>query len=266
VRTVHTSEAEWERGPAGWCLRQVFTNVVFPLCADAETAVSQAGVARLRRRWLARLARRPAAWVPNGIRPDYGARAGDPPRVLADALNPDDIVIGAVGRLSRQKGLIHLVDALPRVLARVPRARLAVVGDGELRDGLERRAAELGVAGRTVFTGQLDDIASVLKRLDLFVLPSLWEGLPTVALEAMACGVPVIATDIPGTRELIRHGAEGWLVPPADPGALADAIVMAIQSPERAAGWAAQARPVAARFSMRAIAQAYLDLYRELQP
>jgi glycosyltransferase involved in cell wall biosynthesis len=266
ARTVHTSGAEWEPGLAGWCLRQIFTNAVFPLGVDAETAVSRAGADRLQRRPLARFARRPAAWIPNGIRAEYAATAGDPPAAIAEALAPGDIAIGAVGRLSRQKGLIHLIDALPGVLAREPRARLIVVGDGELRASLQRRAAELGVAGRAVFTGQLDDVAAALKRFDLLALPSLWEGLPTVALEAMACGVPVIATDIPGTRELIRHGVEGWLVPPADPAALAEAIVMAIQAPGLAAGWAMQARQVAARFSMESIARAYLGLYRELQP
>jgi glycosyltransferase involved in cell wall biosynthesis len=137
--------------------------------------------------------------------------------------------IGTVGRLIPEKGLDVLLAAMPRILASQP-VVLTVVGDGSERPVLERQARGLPV----VFAGHLGtppDVASFLRSIDVFVMPSRWEGLPNALLEAMACGIPVVATDVPGMAE--AAGGHALLVPPDQPTALAEAVCCALASPAR---------------------------------
>jgi glycosyltransferase involved in cell wall biosynthesis len=134
------------------------------------------------------------------------------------------------GRLDSQKGHRHLLQAATEV----PEAVFALAGDGPLREDLTAMAANLGVADRVRFLGYRGDVADLLAACDLVVLPSLYEGLPLTVLEAMAASRPLIATDIPGTDEVVVHDENGLLVPPADPGALASAIRGLAGDPERA--------------------------------
>jgi glycosyltransferase involved in cell wall biosynthesis len=135
--------------------------------------------------------------------------------------------IGVIARLAPQKGHRILFDALPAVLERVPELRVRVVGHEELSTVAELRAyaASRGVAERVCFEGFRDDVATVLRELDLFVLPSLWEGFGLVLLEAMAAGRPVVATNVGPIPEVVADGETGLLVPPGRPEALAEAIV-----------------------------------------
>jgi glycosyltransferase involved in cell wall biosynthesis len=143
---------------------------------------------------------------------------------------PGDVYrLGTVGRLIPEKGLDVLLAAMPRILTRQP-AVLTVVGDGPERSTLEDLARGLPVR----FAGHvqsLGDIASFLRSIDVFVMPSRWEGLPNAVLEALACGVRVVATDVPGMAEAAEGNAS--LVPPDDPTALADAVCRALSSPSR---------------------------------
>ncbi|MGH2539358.1 MAG: glycosyltransferase [Actinomycetota bacterium] len=137
--------------------------------------------------------------------------------------------LGSVGRLIPEKGLDVLLAAMPEIVARQP-VELTVVGDGPERRALERKARGLPVvfAG---YVGAPSDVASFLRSLDVFIMPSRWEGLPNALLEARACGVAVVATDVPGMRE--AAGGEALLVPPDQPTALADAVNRALSSPDR---------------------------------
>ena len=136
-----------------------------------------------------------------------------------------------IARLAPQKGHRVLFDALPRVLERVPEARVRVVGHEELSTVAELRAyaAGRGVADRVAFEGFRGDVPSVLRELDLFVLPSLWEGFGLVLLEAMAAGRPVVASAVGPIPEVVVDGESGLLVPPGDPEALARAIVRVLE-------------------------------------
>jgi glycosyltransferase involved in cell wall biosynthesis len=134
-------------------------------------------------------------------------------------------VFGTVARLVHQKGHIWLLEAIPQVLARFPQARWRFAGDGEKRAGLEARARELGIAHAVEFLGSRSDVQNLLGSFDCFILPSLWEGFPNVLLEAMACGLPVIATSVEGSVELVVEGETGRLVPKEDAGALAGAML-----------------------------------------
>jgi glycosyltransferase involved in cell wall biosynthesis len=154
-------------------------------------------------------------------------------------------LVGAVSVLREQKRLDLLVDAAPRVLERAPEARVAIVGNGPLRDELQAQARALGLDRHERFAMlPFEPPASrYLGALDLYVLPSAWEAMPIGALEALACGVPQIVTDVEGTREAVEHGRTGILLPPDGRG-LADAVVdlLADEPRRRAMAEASRAR------------------------
>ena len=135
------------------------------------------------------------------------------------------IVFGTVARLVRQKGHKWLLEAIPAVLERYPRARWRFAGDGDLRPQLEARAAELGISHAVEFLGSRRDVQELLGTFDCFILPSLWEGFPNVLLEAMASGLPVIATAVEGSVELVVEGETGRLVPKESASALSAAML-----------------------------------------
>ena len=171
--------------------------------------------------------RRPITVVPNGADETvFLPRNAAAARVRIGV--PDDgPVISYVGKLVPRKGVDDLVEAMGILAARASGApRLVMAGIGPLREPLERRAAELGVADRITWLGKVphDDVGWVMSTGDAFVLPSLSEGLPTVVCEAMACGLPVVATAVDGTPEIVDDPHTGLLVPPHDPGALAQAL------------------------------------------
>ena len=135
--------------------------------------------------------------------------------------------------LRAQKAVHVFLEAAPSILGRVPEARLAVVGNGDLRGELEARARALGVDGRLRFFDFRPPAARQLRSTDVFVLPSAWEAFPISVLEAMACGVPQVATDVGGTREAVSEGETGFLCPPNDPEALADRVAILLSDHDR---------------------------------
>ena len=142
-------------------------------------------------------------------------------------------LIGAVGDVIPRKGLIYLVGAMPKILAAVPQCRLLVVGNGDSQyaDRARSSAEQLGVASAIIWADHRDDVHEVLASLEICVLPSLDEGLPLSILEAMAAGLPVVATTAGGIPECVGHGVTGLLVPPADSDALAEAIIGLLRDP-----------------------------------
>ena len=172
-------------------------------------------------------------------------------------------VVVYTGRLSPEKGVDVLVDAWAEARRRGCLGTLCLVGDGPERQALERRAVALGVRGATRFAGPTADVAPWLQAADVFVLPSRQEGLSVALLEAMAAGVPAVATEVGGTREAV--GGTAVLVPPADPRALAEALCALLDEPGRARelGEAARVR-VLSRFGILNVARRHLELYREV--
>jgi glycosyltransferase involved in cell wall biosynthesis len=159
--------------------------------------------------------------IPNGVdlarfRPalqdEAGASGGGPVRILV------------VGRLIFNKGPQFVLEAAPQVLARFPDARFVFAGDGPMEDELRQEASKRGIAANVDFLGHRDDIPELLASASMAVRPSLSEGLPLVALEAMAAGLPVIATDVGGTREVVTDGETGYLLQPNDVAGLARRI------------------------------------------
>lgn len=161
-------------------------------------------------------------------------------------------LVVAVGRLTLQKGHTYLIEALPDLVAEWPSLRCLIVGDGELRTSLAGLAESLGMGRHCIFGGAWDAVPEVLAAADLVVLPSLSEGFPFVALEALAMMRPVIATRIPGVMEVIRDHETGLLVPVRDPSALADAMRELLRDPAKAHDLACRGRSlVEQRFTVQ---------------
>jgi len=179
----------------------------------------------------------------------------------------EHVVIGTVGRLQPVKDQAALVRAFARLAGETggERLRLVVVGDGPLRGDLEALARDLGVEGLCWFAGAQDDIPKLLGGMDVFCLPSLAEGISNTILEAMACGVPVVATAVGGNPELVEHEISGALIPPEDEGALAAALDTYAASPElrRRHGQAAR-RAVEERFTLAVMVDRYQRLYERV--
>jgi glycosyltransferase involved in cell wall biosynthesis len=204
--------------------------------------------------------------IENGVDAELAATA--PPRRAARALvglPADAPILGTVGRLAAQKGQRDLLRALPAIRAAVPGARLVIAGEGPLRGTLEVEARRAGVEEAVHFLGHRNDIPVVLSALDLFVLPSLWEGLPLALLEAMSMSLPVVATRAVGIEETVSDGVEGLLVPCHDPAALARAAARVLGDRHLALGLGtAGRRRVLERHSLAAVADRIDALYRRV--
>jgi len=177
---------------------------------------------------------------------------------------PGAPVIGAVGRFSAEKGHRHLVEAMTQVRRRLPEARLVLVGYGALEAELRGLTSRRGLDGGVTFAGERDS-AGVLPSFDVFVQPSLYESQGIAILEAMAAGVPVVATDVGGIRDVVRDGETGLLAAAADPASLAEAILRMAGDPALAVRLSTRAgREVRERFSIATMLDAYAGLYRQL--
>ncbi|NIA22248.1 MAG: glycosyltransferase [Anaerolineaceae bacterium] len=204
--------------------------------------------------------------LPNGIEVEAIA-AGRPIERGRLGLPKDARLLLFVGRLTRQKGLDILLRAFSTIAAEQPQVHLLVAGDGEQGRELEHLSKWLGLAERVHFLGRRDDVAGLLKTAEVCVLPSRWEGLSLVLLEAMAAGRPVIATRVEGSREVLTDGCTGLLVEPESPAALAEALRRLLGDADLAArlGPAARKR-VAGEFTAQAMAARYAKLYDEFGP
>ena len=181
--------------------------------------------------------------------------------------NPRNRIIGAAGRLSPEKGFDVLVAAAERVLQDDPMVGFVLFGDGPCKARLQQMIADAGLSGAFVLAGFRADLDQYIPWLDLMVLPSYTEGLPNVVLEACAAGVPVVATAVGGTPEVIEDGTSGFLVPPGDPVVLASALCEALADDEQLREFAFQARQrVLESFSFHSQVERYLELLSRLCP
>lgn len=183
---------------------------------------------------------------------------------LNGRIQPDRLVIGAVGNLTPVKNHRLLIQAIAGLIQTGVSCDLRIAGEGPERTNLEQLAAGLGVSSHVFFPGQVDDIPRFLRGLDLFVLPSTSEAHPNALLEAMASGLPCVATAVGGVPEVLNSGNAGVLVAPDDPKSLADSMRELCTSPKarKSLGMAARRR-VEERYSMGQMADAYARLYRE---
>ncbi len=213
-------------------------------------------------------------FIPNGVsvgpeRTEQRRRAAR--RALAEAncdlLAPYETPLALyTGRLHEGKGLLDLIDAWRLVVQKFPTARLWLVGDGPQREALYRRVIDHELRDRVFLPGSFDQIDDLLDAADLFVLPSYQEGMSISLLEAMGAGLPVIATDIPGNRQLVDSENQGLLTPVANPSQLAHDILRLLEQPRFAHQLGQQARHrVMAEFSIERATARHLELFREVR-
>ncbi len=264
LRTVHYGyQYEWSTKPLR---RLLLTNFAYPILFDQEIGINQSMIDRLNNRKVARLFKRHAIRIPNAISLErFENLTADRSEIKISLGIPEDaFLIGTVGRLAEQKGYRYLIDAATDVIMKYPCVYFIIIGDGPLSSELKEQAKTLAIDRQVIFTGGRNDVEKLLRCLDLFVSSSLWEGLPTVILEAMASGLPILATDIPGTNELIQHAQNGWLVSPHDSQAISSAIAKLISSPQLTSDMAQRALVTSREYSIDSISQQYEVLYEEL--
>jgi glycosyltransferase involved in cell wall biosynthesis len=178
---------------------------------------------------------------------------------------PDDArVAGIIARLTEQKGHRYLFEALASQSS-LADVHLLVVGGGELRDALERAAVSMGLVSRVHFLGPRRDLGDLLAAMDVFVLPSLWEGLPLSMVLAMSAGVPVVATSVAGIPEVVEDGRTGMLVPPRDSNALGAALARLLGDPDLRRRFGDDARAaVLPRFGVHRYVESVTSMYDRL--
>jgi glycosyltransferase involved in cell wall biosynthesis len=180
-------------------------------------------------------------------------------------LSDRDTLIGTIGRLVPEKGYRHLLASARNICAKRPDAKVLFIGDGPQREELENAVRQTGLEDCVRFLGVRRDIPEILALLDVFVLPSITEGLPMVLLEAMAAGKPIVATEVGDIPKVIQADQSGLLVPPANEDALSDALLALIEDTERANRLAARAREeVVLKFSGQKMVDDYISVYDEL--
>jgi glycosyltransferase involved in cell wall biosynthesis len=187
-------------------------------------------------------------------------------RIRAElGLGPHDFLVGNVGRLALQKGQRHLIAAMPPLLERVPRAHAVIAGGGDLEDYLRDLALELGAGERVHVLGPRKDVPALMHAIDVFAMPSIWEGFGLVLLEAMAAGRPVVASRVATIPEVVVDDETGLLVPAGDPLALAEALARLADYPALARQFGEAGRErVRRQFSIEKMVGDTELLYREL--
>lgn len=205
---------------------------------------------------------------PQALKPDPTGVAE-----LRSRLGLDDaVVILGVGRFVHKKGFDVLIRAMPELAAKFPQARAVLVGDGDLREEWIALARQLGLADRVTFAGIVprDQINTYYNMADIFAMPSVVrpaDGLNVCVADALACGRPVVASDVAGNPLVIRDGEDGFLVPQNDPAALAEALGRLIADPQLRRRMGQRARQMAVEeFSWQAIARRYLEIFQEVKP
>jgi sugar transferase (PEP-CTERM/EpsH1 system associated) len=179
-------------------------------------------------------------------------------------IDPQAPVIGMIGRLVKEKGLEYLILALKTIVRSYPSIRLLIVGQGILQNHLKELVIQNGLQDNVLFTGGRLDTPQLYKVFDLFVLPSISEGLPMVLLEAMASGCPIIATEVGGIPSLIRHGFNGSLVPSKDPDSLAKEILKLLADTEKRNEYIENGKQIFNKsYDVRVMTRKYESLYEQ---
>jgi glycosyltransferase involved in cell wall biosynthesis len=196
----------------------------------------------------------------------FDAHTVDARRAKADlGFDPCDVVVGQIAKFDVQKAQDELAAAIPLVVQKCPRAKFLFVGDGTLRAQIEAQVARLGVQRQVVFTGYRDDVEKLLKTIDVVALPSRWEGLSLVLLEAMACRKPIVATRVTGNVDVVVDAETGFLVPSGAPDALAEKLIQLLQDARLRDAFGQQGRRrVEAEFSLDRMVAQIRSLYQDL--
>lgn len=204
--------------------------------------------------------------IRNGINPEKFNPAALLPDVRkAYGIPEDSLVVGYIARMTLQKDPEGMIRGFHAALKSNPGMVLLMVGEGELKQAAVDTAAALGISDKVIFDNFRQDVPAVLQGIDIYCLPSLWEGFPIGVLEAMAMGKTVVATDVDGTREAVTHEENGWLIPPKNTAALAGAIAkMAADEPLRAKLSQAAIQTVQEKYNVSGMTRRIENVYTSL--
>ncbi len=248
----------------GGCFRELLYRFTDPIC-DITTQVSCDGLERYVQ--IGAVPRHKIRYIPNGIDtarfcPDPDARK----RLWGDLRVGDAFIWIAVGRFDVPKDYPNMLRAFSHVVEERPEALLIIIGDGLLRPNMEELARDLGMKDQVRFLGICRDIPELMNAADAYVISSAWEGMANVLLEASATGLPIVATDVGGNRDVVQDGETGLLVPPKDPRALAGAMLrlMALSDKERRQMGEAGRQYIEASYSLDHVVDMWEALYQEL--
>jgi glycosyltransferase involved in cell wall biosynthesis len=240
-------------------LRDVVDRLTMPL-ADYVVSNSEAG-----RELAIRRGADPdsVSVIENGRDLSAYQEATAPPELRSELGVPSDArLVGTVGRLIERKGGYDLLEAWPDVMSEHSDAQLLFVGDGPEREGLERAAERHGVADSVTFVGTREDVPELLDAMDVFVFPSHFEGLPGALIEAMAVGLPIVATECTGNAELLSDGTTATLVPIRDSSTLAEHLEMVLSDEQLRSRMGAHAKRVSTdRYAVKTMVNQFVDLY-----
>ena len=228
-------------------------------------SVSRSGVAQLVEE--ARVPRDRITWLPNGVELDTYRPTDESSRRLVRqqlGLGPDDVVVVSVGSLTPVKGHDLLLRALASITSQVANVHLLLAGGGDEADALARMAAALGIQDQVHFVGPRSDVATWLGAMDVYACSSRYEGMSNSILEAMACGLPVVATRVGDNARLVRNGQDGWVVPTGSVDALAQGLRTLCLDPSARERLGRSAADQASRFSRDRMIDAYDAFYSGL--
>jgi len=201
--------------------------------------------------------------IPNGV-PLAAVIPKDKAREIL-GFSGEAFLIGSVGNLRPPKGYQYLLPAFREVALKYPESRLLIAGEGPLRRTLERFSRRLGISRKVFFLGFQKDLSVFYSGLDLFAMPSLWEGMPVALLEALSYGLPVIVTAVSGIPEVVSDGVEGFLSAPANPQQIAAGIMELLSNPQKRLEMGNRGRARAENeYSREIMVAAYASLYREM--
>ena len=202
--------------------------------------------------------------IPNGIDSERFTQPVDVAAKRAALGLSSGPVIGLAARLTEQKGVIYLLQAVAQLREQFPGLQVLLAGTGDQDDNLKRAAGQLGIAGAVHFLGMRMDVPELVRAFDVFVIPSIWEGLPMALLESFAAGTPVVASDVGGVGKVIHHRENGSLVPARDPAALAAELAHVLAHPELRRKYAENARRTFEEsYSADAMTRRYEAVYLE---
>jgi glycosyltransferase involved in cell wall biosynthesis len=262
TRVVYTEHNVWSRyHPATWTANLVTfprNDHVFAVSDIVRASVRYPGPLRL-------LPMPPVETLHHGLDPAAPSEAAAAAGVRGElGISPNAPIVGSVANFKAAKDHANLLRAIGRVREAVPDVCLLLVGQGPLEAATRRLAAELGLDGTVVFTGFRSDARRLMAAFDVFTLSSTYEGLPIALIEAMALGRPAVVTRVGGTPEVVADGAQGLLVPPRDPAALADGLLRLLGDPKLRARMGAAARARALDFDIRKAVRRMEQVYADL--
>jgi len=261
VCTAHNIDEKGRKGSGR--LRELLYRLTDPLC-DLTTQVSQAGLERYVR--IGAVPRHKIRYIPNGVDTERFKPNPEDRIKVQKELGVDGFIWLAVGRFDPQKDYSNMLQAFARVIHKHPDTVLLIAGDGPLKKTMENMARELGIEKQVKFLGIRRDIPQLMNAADAYVMSSSWEGMPIVLLEASATGLPIVATDVGGNREVVLDGVTGFLVPPRNPEALAQAMLrmMDLSEEKRQEMGRAARKHVEENFSLDRVVDMWEALYSEL--